>query len=205
MSPTILLTQLLPLVVFIVVDALVTDSRLSILCAVVFALGQLAYTWMKSRRFDWFVVVDVGLIVALGGMAIGFENDKFFKVKPAIIEGVSVVLLLALILAPDRFLRGYLGRTLPTLRPEALGVMKSMLMWMTGYMVLHVAAVLYTAFRASRQTWAWVSGPGFYLIFIPILALVLAKRHGARRRARTSQAGIQSSDSAPNPSSQASG
>jgi len=180
----VLLTQFLPLLVFIVVDALVTDPRISILCAVVFALGQLAYTWIKSRRFDWFVLVDVGLIVVLGGVAIVFENDLFFKVKPAIIEGISVVLMLALVFAPERFLMGYLGRTMPTLRPEALGMMKSMLVWISLYTALHVAAVLYAAFRASRQTWAWVSGPGFYLIFIPLAAFVLVKRHQARRRAR---------------------
>jgi intracellular septation protein A len=183
MRPTVLLTQLLPLLVFIVVDALVTDPRVSILCAVAFALGQLAYTWIKSHRLDWFVLVDVGLIVILGGIAIAFENDQFFKVKPAVIEGISIVLMLALIFAPERFLMGYLGRTMPTLRPETLGVMKSMLLWMSLYTALHVAAVLYTAFRASRQTWAWVSGPGFYLVLVPIAAFVLVKRRKARRRA----------------------
>ena len=187
MIPVVLLTQLLPLIVFIVVDALVTDARVSILCAVVFALGQLAYTWLKSRRLDWFVLADVGLIVILGGIAIVFENDQFFKVKPAIIEGISIVLMLALVFAPARFLAGYFRRMMPTLRPEALGVMKSMLVWMSLAMALHVAAVLYTAFRASRQTWAWVSGPGFYFIFIPMGAFVLVKRHQARRRARQSQ------------------
>jgi intracellular septation protein A len=180
----VLLTQLLPLLVFIVVDALVTDARLSILCAVVFALGQLAYAWPKYHRLDRFVLVDVGLIAVLGGIAIGFDNDQFFKVKPAIIEGVSIVLMLALVFAPERFLLGYLARTMPNLRPEALGVMKSMLVWMSLYMAVHAAAVLYTAFRASRQTWAWVSGPGFYLIIIPIVAFVLVKRHLARRRVR---------------------
>ena len=186
MSPVVLLTQLLPLIVFIVVDALVTNPRISILCAVLFALGQLAYTWIKSRRLDWFVVIDVGLIVILGGIAIVFENDRFFKVKPAIVEGISIVLMLALIVAPDRFLVGYLGRTMPTLRPEALGVMKSMLVWMSLSTALHVVAVLYTAFRASRQTWAWVSGPGFYLVLIPIVAYVLAKR---RRKAAQAPGG----------------
>jgi intracellular septation protein A len=180
MIPVVLLTQLLPLIVFIVVDALVTNPRISILCAVVFALGQLTYTWIKSRRLDWFVLVDVGLIVILGGLAIVSENDRFFKVKPAIVEGVSIVFMLALILAPDRFLIGYLRRTMPQLRPEALGVMKSMLVWMSLYTALHVAAVLYTAFRASRQTWAWVSGPGFYLVLIPMVAFVLVKK---RRKA----------------------
>jgi intracellular septation protein A len=177
------LTQLLPLLVFIVVDALVTDVRLSILCAVVFALGQLAFTWAKTHQLDWFVLIDVGLIAVLGGVAIGFRNDLFFKTKPAIIEAVAIVLMLALLLAPDRFLLGYFGRMMPgrDLQPQALGALKSMLAWMCLYTALHIAAVLYTAFRSSRQVWAWVSGPGFYLLFIPLMAVVLVKRMKARR------------------------
>lgn len=182
MNPTVFLTQLLPLVVFMVVDALGTDVRWSIGCAVVFALGQLVYTWVKRRRIDWFVLVDVALIVALGGISIAFDDDLFFKVKPAIIETISIVIVVAMVLAPDRILLGYFGRMLPTLRPEAIGVMKSMLVWMASFTALHVAAVLYTAFRASKQTWAWVSGPGFYLLLIPMVLFVLLKRRAARRR-----------------------
>lgn len=184
-----LLTQLLPLIVFIVIDALVTDVRISILCAVLFAIAQLVFTWIKSRQLDWFVLLDVGLIVALGGVAIAAKNDLFFKLKPALIEGITIVFMLALVLAPDRFLLGYFGRSLPNLRPESLGVMKSLLIWMSLYTAAHIAAVLYTAFFASKQVWAWVSGPGFYLVFIPIMAVVLVKRHRARRAARSKAAG----------------
>jgi intracellular septation protein A len=189
MNPMLLLTQLLPLLVFIVVDALVTDVRLSILCAIVFAIGQLGVTWMKTRQLDWFVVLDVGLIAVLGGVAIVAKNDLFFKVKPALIEGITIVFMLVLILAPDRFLLGYFGRMVPALRPEALGVMKSLLAWICLYTAVHIAAVLYTAFYSSKQTWAWVSGPGFYLLFIPMMAMVLLKRRRARREARRQAAG----------------
>jgi hypothetical protein len=194
------LTQLLPLLVFIVVDALVTDVRISILCAIVFALGQLTLTWAKTHQFDWFVLVDAGLIAVLGGVAIAFQNDLFFKIKPAIIEAVGIALMLALIFAPDRFLLGYFGRLMPgrLLRPEALGPLKSMLAAMCLYTTLHIAAVLYTAFRSSRQVWAWVSGPGFYLLFIPIMAVVIAKRLKARRtRAAAAPAKSPSAQSPP--------
>jgi intracellular septation protein A len=184
MNPMLFLTQLLPLIVFIVVDALVTDVRVSILCAIVFAIGQLAFTWLRTHQFDWFVLLDVGLIAVLGGVSIFLKNELFFKLKPAIIEAITIVFMLALVFAPDRFLLGYFGRMMPTLRPEAISIMKSMLAWLSFYTALHIAAVVFTAFRASKQTWAWVSGPGFYLLFIPIMAVVLVKRHKARRRAR---------------------
>jgi intracellular septation protein A len=184
MKPTMFLTQLLPLIVFIVVDALVTDVRISIASAILFAVGQLVFTWARSHRFDWFVLLDVGLICALGAVSLVSENDLFFKIKPAIIEAVTIAFMLALVLAPTRFLTGYYGRMMPgvPMPPEAVGRMKTMLGGMCVYVALHIAAVLYTAFYSSRATWAFVSGPGFYVILIPMGAVALVRVLSARRR-----------------------
>jgi intracellular septation protein A len=186
MKPTtLLLTQLLPLLAFIVVDLFVTDTRISILAAIVFAVGQLVFTWVRSRRFEWFVVLDVVLIAGLGGISIALENDLFFKVKPAIVEGLTVVLMVALLLAPGRFLIAYFGRLTPgvDLRPEAIGTLKSTLGLMCGVVAVHIGLVLYTAFYASKEVWAFVSGPGFYILFLPVLAFAWFARRGRSRTA----------------------
>lgn len=178
------LTQLLPLIAFIAVDAFVTDVRISIACAVLFAVGQLAVTWVRRRRFEWLVLLDVGLIVGLGGLSIALQDERFFKVKPAIVEAVTIALLVGLLLAPGRFLLGYLGRVVPgrALGPEAVGALKSMLGLVCAATALHVGLVLYTAFYASRELWAFVSGPGFYLLLLPLgAALAWRSRRKARR------------------------
>ncbi len=182
MAPRTFLLQLLPLLVFIVVDALVDDVRVSIAAAVVFAVVQLAITWARSKKFDWFVVLDVALIAGLGGLSIALENELFFKLKPALIEAVTVVLMLGLVFAPDRFLAGYLGRLTPglVLEPQALKTMRRSFAWMSGYVVLHLLAVLFTAFYASKQTWALVSGPGFYVGLAPIALGLFLRRRRAR-------------------------
>jgi hypothetical protein len=178
------LTQLLPLLVFLAVDAFVTDVRVSIACAVVFAAGQLAVTFVRTRRLDWFVLLDVALIVGLGAMSLGTENDLFFKVKPAIAEGVALALVVGLMLAPDRFLAGYLGRFMPgrTLGAGELGNLKSLLGVMAAGTAVHLGLVLYTALRSSRAVWAFVSGPGFYLLLLPLCAgfVLLTRRRQAR-------------------------
>jgi len=182
MNPLFFLTQLLPLIVFLVVDLFVTDVRISILAAVVFAVGQLAFTWRRARRIDWFVLLDVGLIAAFGAVSIALEDELFFRIKPAIIEGITIVFMLALLAAPPRFLASYFGRMMPqnTLRPDVLVRMKTLLGWMCFWVALHATAVVYTAVFSSRRVWALVSGPGFYLIFIPVLILLLWKFLRAR-------------------------
>lgn len=122
---------------FIVVDSFVADVRISILCAIVFASGQLVFTYVKHHRFEWFVLLDVGLIVARGAISIVFDNEFFFKIKPALVEGVTIVFFGGMLLAPDPFLLRYFGRMMPgkVLSTEALGVMKLMLIVVCSFTV----------------------------------------------------------------------
>lgn len=180
---TLLVIQLLPLVVFMVVDSVVTDVRISIACAIGFAVAQLGVTWARHRRFDWLVLLDVALIGGMGGISIALDDPVFFLVKPAILEGLTVLLLIALLAAPAPYVLRYMARLAPggTLRPDAVSTMKPLLGVMCGSVALHVAAVLYAAFHATRATWALVSGPGFYVALLPALVAALVMR---RRRAR---------------------
>lgn len=171
--------QLLPLLVFIIVDSIYNNIRVSIISAIIFAAGQLSFYYIKTGKFDWFVLVDVALIAALGTISIISKNEMFFKVKPAIIEGATVVFMLVMVFLPDNILLNYFGRMLPkgvALNPAAVSLMKTMLLWMCAYIAVHIGAILYTAFFCSRRMWAIVSGPGFYLLFIPIMIGLLIKR-----------------------------
>jgi intracellular septation protein len=189
MNPFQLIAQMLPLIIFLIVDMLFNNVRISILSAMAFAAVQLIMFYVKTGRFDWFVFVDVALIAGLGTVSIISKNDLFFKVKPAVIEGATIVFFLVLFFLPDRVLTGYFGRMLPkgmALNPAAIAMMKPMLLIMSVYVLVHIGAVLYTAFHASRKVWAFVSGPGFFLFFIPVMA-VLYFRSLRRRRKNTSR------------------
>jgi intracellular septation protein len=176
--------QLIPLLVFIIVDSICNNIRVSIISAIIFAAGQLSFYYFKTGKFDWFVLVDVVLIAALGTISIISKNEMFFKVKPAIIEGATIVFMLVMVILPDNFLLNYFGRMMPkgfALNPGAIGLLKSMLLWFCAYIMVHIGAILYTAFFCSRRIWAIVSGPGFYLLFIPIMIGLLIKRVKIRR------------------------
>jgi intracellular septation protein A len=173
-----------PLIVFIIVDSFCNNIKISIISAIVFAAAQLLFFYFKTGAFDWFVLLDVGLIAGLGSISIIFKNEMFFKVKPAIIEAATIIFMLALIFSPDRFLLDYFGRMMPKgmgINPAAIGAFKTMLLIMTGYVVVHIGAVLYTAKFSSRKMWAFVSGPGFYFLFIPVMTYVLVKRMKGKR------------------------
>jgi hypothetical protein len=62
--------------------------------------------------------------------------------------------------------------------------------------LLHAGAVVYAALRLSRQSWAWISGPGFYLLLLPVVGWALWRRLALRRAAR---AGENEQESRPKP------
>jgi intracellular septation protein A len=178
-----ILLQMLPLLVFVVVDMIFTNTAISIGSAVVFAVFQMGFTFIKTGSPDYLILIDVALIVGLGALSIFLKNDLFFKMKPAIIEAIMVLLIVALAFAPDRFLLSYLSRFMPqgaSLVPEAMPILKKMLLGMALYTVFHIGAVWYTAYHSSRKIWALVSGPGYFFIFIPIMAFILFKKYRVR-------------------------
>jgi intracellular septation protein A len=193
MLPAQLLGQMLPLIIFIIVDSVFNNVKVSIISAIIFAAGQLFFFFGKTGKFDWFVLVDVALIAGLGTVSLVSKNDLFFKVKPAVIEAAAIVFFIVLIVLPDKFLLGYFGRMMPkgmVLQPAAIGSMKTMLIWMSGYVLLHIGAVLYTAFYSSRRVWAFVSGPGFYFLFIPVLPVLIWRARKRRRMMRAGSGGM---------------
>jgi intracellular septation protein A len=164
-----LLAPMLPLLVFAVVDAFVTDPRVSVGAAIAFAAVQLTVTWARTKTVDRFVLLDTALVVLLGGVTIALEDDTFFKLKPAVMNVVGAVFVTGLLVAPPRVFVGYLARFSPglELKDDELKLMRLSMALVVGFLVVHTVAVVVTAQHASRELWAFVSGPGFYLGVIP--------------------------------------
>src|SRR5574344_1637995 len=87
-----LLPGFIPLFVFIAADE-IWGTRVGLIVAVLTGVAELLYTFIKERRFDKFVLLDTGLLVVLGGVSVAFDNEIFFKVKPAIIESILCIIL----------------------------------------------------------------------------------------------------------------
>lgn len=190
--------QMLPLLVFVIVDMIFTNTVVSIVSAVLFALFQMIFTFVKTGSPDYLILIDVGLITALGVISIFLKNDIYFKLKPAIIELIMVVLIIVLTFAPDSFIISYLSRFMPSnmaLVPESVPFLKKMFWGMAFYTALHAGAVWYTAYCSSRKVWAVVSGPGYFFIFIPIILFILTKRLRQKRRVVPQNQAVSSLDS----------
>lgn len=184
MSPTFFIIQMLPILIYIVVDTIWSKPIVSISAAIACATFQLWFTWQQKQMVDWFILLDVALIVGMGVISIVLKDETFFKLKPAIINALFMVFMVVLIVSSDSFLEGYMGRMLPkgmALNAQVIAAMKQMLFFMIFFLAAHTGAVIYTALYSSKKLWAFIAGPGMFFFFIPVMAVVLYRRYKTKK------------------------
>ncbi len=161
-----LLPGLLPIFVFILVDEF-WSTEAGLIVAVVFGVGQLAYVFLREKRFDRFIFYDTALLVALGGISIALNDEIFFKLKPALINLIFCAVLGFSAFSSKNLLMIYSQRYMGDLKmPEgaekAMQKTMKILFWM---MLAYTLLIVYSAFYLSKEVWAFISGAFLYILF----------------------------------------
>ena len=159
-----LIPGLLPLLVFILADEL-WGMKVGLVVAVSIGLIELAVTFIREKKLERFVLLDTLLLLLLSGLSYLFDNDIFFKVKPAMIDLVLVAMIsLSLFTRIDplgamsqRYLKGI---ELDSNQKELFRKNMLVMFWLV---CIHTALVLYSAFFLSKEVWAFISS---FLLFI---------------------------------------
>jgi isopentenyldiphosphate isomerase/intracellular septation protein A len=161
-----LLPGLLPIFIFILVDEF-WSTEAGLVVAVVFGIGQLAYVFIRERRFDRFVLFDTLLLVALGGISIALKDEIFFKLKPALINLIFCAILGFSAFSTKNLLMIYSQRymgdiKMPAGAEKAMQKTIKMLFWL---MLAYTMLIVYSAFYMSKEAWAFISGAFLYILF----------------------------------------
>ena len=156
----------IPLLIFIIADEFF-GTTIGIIAAFIVGIIEFLYYFIRYRQIEKFVLFDVGLISALGAISIILANDVFFKLKPALVEGILVVLLgihaftnkPLLLLLGKRYLKDIQVNELQ------LGLMRKTTRLLFFLTLVHTVLILYAAYFLSTEAWAFISGGLFYIIF----------------------------------------
>ncbi len=161
-----LLPGLLPLIIFVIADS-IWGTEIGLLVAIGFGLVEVGVSLFKRQKPDKFILFDVGLLVAMGGVSILLDNDLFFKLKPGVIGlmlcavlGVSAYGKRNLMMAMSgRYMKGV--EINPWQQYEFSKSIK-ILFWI---FLIHTILVFISAIYMSKEAWVSISGPGFYVVF----------------------------------------
>ena len=161
----------IPLFIFIIADELF-DTQTALIVAVIVGIAEFLYYYFRFLQIEKFVLFDTALIIILGGISILLENDIFFKIKPALIEFI-IVILLGIHSFSDKPLLLMMGKRymkdidINELQMKQMQKLTKVLFFI---FLLHVGLIIYSAYYLSNEAWAFISGGLFYIIFVFIFA-----------------------------------
>lgn len=182
----------LPLVVFIIADELF-DLAISLAIALAVSLLYLLVTFLRERRLDKFALLDVALILLLGGVSLLFSSPVFILVKPAIVELLFVILIGVTVFTKNPLLIQMSRRYMKgmELGDQQVYMMRRMLRGMFWLMLAHVllivAAAIYvgepatSGYRERKELWAFVSGGLLYLLLGAVVLWQFVKGKKSQR------------------------
>jgi isopentenyldiphosphate isomerase/intracellular septation protein A len=179
-----LLPGFIPLFVFIAADE-IWGTKTGLIVALVVGVAELVYTYIKEKRFDKFILLDTALLVALGGISILLHNEIFFKIKPAVIEGIMCVILAVSAFTKidivgsmsKRYMKGI------EMNDAVQQKFKQTLKIMFWIFTVHTLLVLYSAFYMSKEAWVFISGGLFYILFgVYFIYELLMQKRKARKQ-----------------------
>ncbi len=155
----------LPLLVFIIADSWF-GLTVGVIAAIIFGISETILVYFKNRIIDKFILFDTGLITLLGLISIVLHNEIFFKIKPALIEGILLILVGITAFSNQPLLLKMSGRYFKgiQLSQEQLLLMKKMMRRLFFLIFIHTILVTYAAFYMSKEAWAFISGGLFYIL-----------------------------------------
>ena len=177
-----LLPGLLPLFVFIIADEL-WGTIIGLYVAIGFGFAELIYTYFKSGKFEKFIIIDIGLLIFLGGISIILENDIFFKLKPVLIESIFAAIIGFSAFGKRNFIFEMSLRYLRDVQISPLAERKlSKSLKIVLYLTFgHILLALYSAFYMSNEAWAFISGALFYILILGYFGFEMIKARLIRK------------------------
>lgn len=160
-----LLPGFLPIIVFIIVDEF-WGTWYGLVVAIGIGVMELGIGLVRKRQVDRFVIFDVGLLLALGGVSLLLDNDIFFRLKPGVISLLMTGMIgfsafsrhNILLQMSQRYMKGV------EMNPYQMWMMQQTMkriFWLLlGYSLLSILS----AFIGPKSVWGFLNGPGLFVV-----------------------------------------
>jgi isopentenyldiphosphate isomerase/intracellular septation protein A len=178
-----MLPGLIPLLIFILADE-IWGTMVGLYVALGSGIAEFTFYYFKDKVADRFILLDTLLLLAMGAVSIIFENDLFFKIKPALIEAILLSIIAFSLWGPKNILmkmsERYMGKmSFDPVQEKMLRNNMLAIFWIT---LVHITLVLYSAFYMSKEVWFFISGGLFYILFGIFLAFIFLKNRLMKKK-----------------------
>lgn len=178
-----MLPGLIPLFIFILADE-IWGTEVGLYVALGFGVAEFLFYFIRDKIIDKFILLDTALLLLMGGISIVLENDIFFKIKPALIEGILLAVIAFSIWGPKNLImtmsQRYMGEI--HLDAEQEKMMRYNMLAMFWITASHIILVLFSAAYMSKEAWVFISGVLLYIFYGVYFAFLFLKTRLRNRR-----------------------
>ena len=143
--------------------------------AIITTIAQTAWSWIRNKKIEKMMLINLGIIVILGGATLLLKDETFIKWKPtALYWAFAIILSLSNLIFKKNLIKAMMGSKMQM--SDTLWS-KLNLSW-AGFFLFMDCLNLYVAFNFSTDMWVnfkLFGGMGLLLIFALGQALILAK------------------------------
>lgn len=143
--------------------------------AIIATIGQAGWSWLKHKKLEKMMMINLGIIVILGGATLALKDETFIKWKPtALYWAFAVALVLSNLIFKKNLIKAMMGSKMKMAEP----IWNRLNLSWAGFFTFMGFLNLYIAFNFDTDTWVnfkLFGGMGLLLIFALGQALALAK------------------------------
>lgn len=161
---------LLPVIAFTLIEEYY-GTVAGLIAGLIFGAGEITYELFKYKKVQKMTWIGNGLLFVLGGVSLISSEGYWFKLQPAIMEGVFTLILWGSVIM-GRPLLSYLAEQQGQVFPELIKVRLKWITVRTGFFfAIHTGLAIWAAFFWSSTAWALLKGLGLTVSFIVYLLL----------------------------------
>ena len=169
---------LLPVIAFTLIEEYY-GTLAGLIAGMVFGFGEIIYELVKYKKVQKMTWFGNGLLITLGTVSLISSEGLWFKLQPALMEGLFALILWGSILMKKPlliFLAEQQGQSFPdSVKPKMSGVT-----FRVGlFFAVHAGLAVWAALDWSTTAWALLKGIGLtvsFIIYLILEALIL-RRH----------------------------
>ena len=149
---------------------LLFGERVGLFVGIGLGIAEFIFRLVKDRKADYFALAETILLATMGALSLASGNAVYFRLKPAITEGLTALGMAVLLFLPDAILREYFGRQMRGLvfDDAAIEGLRKNLVLILAVLIVHAGLTAWAALAASAAVWGFVSGGLLYILLAAV-------------------------------------
>lgn len=161
---------LLPVIAFTLIEEYY-GTMAGLIAGMIFGVGEITYELIKYKTVQKMTWIGNGMLLILGGLSLISSEGLWFKLQPALMEGLFALILWGSVLAGKPLL-SYLAKQQGHALPEMIEFRMRGITIRSGlFFAIHTSLAVWAALAWSTTSWALLKGLGLTLSFILYLLL----------------------------------